>query len=100
MVVRLGMVGAPAVRSAATFASRSTQPDRLARFFIDHGMGIVIGGNCLIGDDVTSTSANSGRQTYLVKARFNSPCNKCSVGKVLAVPGPFTVGEGAGNGRG
>lgn len=66
------------------------------RFFIDHGMGIVIGETAEVGDDVTlyqgvtlgGTSWNKGK-------RHPTLCNGVVVGAGAKVLGPFTVGEGA-----
>jgi len=66
------------------------------RFFIDHGMGIVIGETVEIGDDVTlyqgvtlgGTSWNKGKRHPTLE-------NGVVVGAGAKVLGPFTVGEGA-----
>ena len=66
------------------------------RFFIDHGMGIVIGETAEIGDDVTlyqgvtlgGTSWNKGKRHPTLE-------NGVVVGAGAKVLGPFTVGEGA-----
>jgi serine O-acetyltransferase len=66
------------------------------RFFIDHGMGVVIGETAEIGDDVTlyqgvtlgGVSLNPGK-------RHPTLGNGVVVGAGAAVLGPFTVGEGA-----
>ena len=66
------------------------------RFFIDHGMGIVIGETAEIGDDVTlyqgvtlgGTSWNSGKRHPTLE-------NGVVVGAGAKVLGPFTVGAGA-----
>ncbi len=66
------------------------------RFFIDHGMGVVIGETAEIGDDVTlyqgvtlgGTSWNKGK-------RHPTLGNNVVVGAGAKVLGPFTVGEGA-----
>lgn len=66
------------------------------RFFIDHGMGIVIGETAEIGDDVTlyqgvtlgGTSWNAGK-------RHPTLGNGVVVGAGAKVLGPFTVGAGA-----
>ena len=66
------------------------------RFFIDHGMGVVIGETAVIGDDVTlyqgvtlgGTSLNGGK-------RHPTLSNKVIVGAGAQVLGPITVGEGA-----
>ncbi|MBK8972236.1 MAG: serine O-acetyltransferase [Hahellaceae bacterium] len=66
------------------------------RFFIDHGMGVVIGETAEIGDDVTlyqgvtlgGTSWNKGK-------RHPTLGNGVVVGAGAKVLGPFTVGENA-----
>ncbi len=66
------------------------------RFFIDHGMGVVIGETTEIGDDCTiyqgvtlgGTSWNPGK-------RHPTLANDVVVGAGAKVLGPFTVGEGA-----
>ncbi|MFO1036323.1 MAG: serine O-acetyltransferase [Geminicoccaceae bacterium] len=66
------------------------------RFFIDHGMGVVIGETAEIGDDVTlyqgvtlgGVSLNKGK-------RHPTLGNGVVVGAGAAVLGPFTVGDGA-----
>lgn len=66
------------------------------RFFIDHGMGVVIGETAVIGDDVTlyqgvtlgGTSWNKGK-------RHPTLLNGVVVGAGAKVLGPFEVGENA-----
>ena len=66
------------------------------RFFIDHGMGVVIGETTVIGDDVTlyqgvtlgGTSWNKGK-------RHPTIGNNVVVGAGAKILGPFEVGEGA-----
>ncbi|MDV2079300.1 serine O-acetyltransferase [Marinobacter xestospongiae] len=66
------------------------------RFFIDHGMGVVIGETTVIGDDVTlyqgvtlgGTSWNKGK-------RHPTLGNGVVVGAGAKILGPFEVGEGA-----
>lgn len=66
------------------------------RFFIDHGMGVVIGETAEIGDDVTlyqgvtlgGTSWDKGKRHPTLK-------NNVVVGAGAKILGPFTVGEGA-----
>ena len=66
------------------------------RFFIDHGMGVVIGETADIGDDVTlyhgvtlgGTSWNKGK-------RHPTLMNKVVIGAGAKVLGPIVVGEGA-----
>jgi len=70
------------------------------RFFIDHGMGVVIGETAIIGDDVTlyqgvtlgGTSWNKGK-------RHPTLGNGVVVGAGAKVLGPFEVGENAKVGR-
>lgn len=66
------------------------------RFFIDHGMGVVIGETAEIGDDVTlyhgvtlgGTSWNKGKRHPTLE-------NGVIVGAGAKILGPFTVGAGA-----
>ncbi|TSA18761.1 MAG: serine O-acetyltransferase [Betaproteobacteria bacterium] len=66
------------------------------RFFIDHGMGVVIGETAEIGDDVTlyhgvtlgGTSWNKGK-------RHPTLGNRVVIGAGAKVLGPIVVGEGA-----
>src|SRR5574344_2573212 len=66
------------------------------RFFIDHGMGVVIGETSFIGDDVTlyhgvtlgGTSWNPGK-------RHPTLANGVVVGAGAKILGPFTVGDRA-----
>ncbi len=66
------------------------------RFFIDHGMGVVIGETAEIGDDVTlyqgvtlgGTSWNKGKRHPTLK-------NGVVVGAGAKILGPFEVGENA-----
>ena len=66
------------------------------RFFIDHGMGVVIGETAVIGDDVTlyhgvtrgGTSCNKGK-------RHPTLADGVVVGAGAKVLGPITVGAGA-----
>lgn len=66
------------------------------RFFVDHGMGVVIGETVEIGDDVTlyqgvtlgGTSWNKGKRHPTLE-------NGVVVGAGAKVLGPFTVGKGA-----
>ena len=66
------------------------------RFFIDHGMGVVIGETAIIGDDVTlyhgvtlgGTSWNKGK-------RHPTLMNGVVIGAGAKVLGPITVHEGA-----
>src|SRR5882672_5116597 len=66
------------------------------RFFIDHGMGVVIGETALIGDDCTlyhgvtlgGTSWNKGK-------RHPTLGNGVVVGAGAKILGPVTIGDGA-----
>ena len=66
------------------------------RFFIDHGMGVVIGETSVIGDDCTlyhgvtlgGTSWNKGK-------RHPTLSDKVVIGAGAKVLGPITLGEGA-----
>ncbi|MBA3996443.1 MAG: serine O-acetyltransferase [Candidatus Accumulibacter sp.] len=66
------------------------------RFFIDHGMGVVIGETAVIGDDVTmyhgvtlgGTSWNKGK-------RHPTLGDRVVIGAGAQVLGPITVGAGA-----
>ncbi|MGL1959157.1 MAG: serine O-acetyltransferase [Colwellia sp.] len=65
------------------------------RFFIDHGMGVVIGETAEIGDDVTlyhgvtlgGTSWNAGKRHPTLE-------NNVVIGAGAQVLGPITIGEG------
>lgn len=66
------------------------------RFFIDHGMGIVIGETAEIGDDVTLyQGVTLGGTTWNKGKRHPTLGNNVVVGAGAKVLGPFTVGEGA-----
>ena len=66
------------------------------RFFIDHGMGVVIGETALIGDDCTlyhgvtlgGTSWNKGK-------RHPTLADRVVVGAGAKILGPITIGRGA-----
>lgn len=66
------------------------------RFFIDHGMGVVIGETAEVGDDVTlyqgvtlgGVSLNKGKRHPTIE-------DGVVIGAGAAVLGPFTVGAGA-----
>ncbi|WP_416139560.1 serine O-acetyltransferase [Halomonas sp. HK25] len=66
------------------------------RFFIDHGMGVVIGETAMVGDDVTlyqgvtlgGTSWNKGKRHPTLE-------DGVIVGAGAKILGPFTVGAGA-----
>ena len=66
------------------------------RFFIDHGMGIVIGETAEIGDDVTLyQGVTLGGVSLDPGKRHPTLGHGVIVGAGAAVLGPFTVGDGA-----
>ena len=71
------------------------------RFFIDHGMGVVIGETTIIGDDVTLyqgvTLGGTGKETG---KRHPTICNNVVVGTGARVLGNITIGENSRVGAG
>jgi serine O-acetyltransferase len=71
------------------------------RFFIDHGMGVVIGETAIIGDDVTLyqgvTLGGTGKETG---KRHPTICNNVVVGTGARVLGNITIGENSRVGAG
>jgi serine O-acetyltransferase len=66
------------------------------RFFIDHGMGVVIGETAEIGDDVTIYhGVTLGGVTWDKVKRHPTLEDKVVIGSGAKVLGPFTVGKGA-----
>jgi serine O-acetyltransferase len=66
------------------------------RFFIDHGMGVVIGETAEIGDDVTLyQSVTLGGVSLDPGKRHPTLGNGVVVGAGAAILGPFKVGDGA-----
>ncbi len=66
------------------------------RFFIDHGMGVVIGQTTEIGDDCTIyQGVTLGGTSWNPGNRHPTLANNVVVGAGAKVLGPFTVGEGA-----
>lgn len=67
------------------------------RLFIDHGMGVVIGGTAVIGDDVTLYQGVTLGGTSLERGAKRHPtlADGVIVGAGASVLGPFTVGENA-----
>jgi serine O-acetyltransferase len=66
------------------------------RFFIDHGMGVVIGETAEVGDDVTLyQGVTLGGVSLDPGKRHPTLGNGVIVGAGAAVLGPFTVGDGA-----
>jgi serine O-acetyltransferase len=66
------------------------------RFFIDHGMGVVIGETAIIGDDVTLYhGVTLGGTTWDKGKRHPTLHNGVVVGAGAKILGPFEVGENA-----
>lgn len=66
------------------------------RFFIDHGMGVVIGETAEVGDDVTLYhGVTLGGTTWNKGKRHPTLLNGVVVGAGAKVLGPITVGENA-----
>lgn len=67
------------------------------RFFVDHGMGVVIGETAEIGDDVTLYQGVTLGGTSLERGAKRHPTlgNNVIIGAGAKVLGPFTVGDGA-----
>jgi serine O-acetyltransferase len=66
------------------------------RFFIDHGMGVVIGETATIGDDVTLYhSVTLGGTSWNKGKRHPTLENGVIIGAGAKVLGPITVGAGA-----
>lgn len=66
------------------------------RFFIDHGMGVVIGETAEIGDDCTLyQGVTLGGTSWDKGKRHPTLGNNVVIGAGAKVLGPFTIGEGA-----
>ncbi len=66
------------------------------RFFIDHGMGVVIGETAIIGDDVTLYHGVTLGGTNLDRGKRHPTLgNDVVVGAGAKILGPVTVGDGA-----
>ena len=66
------------------------------RFFIDHGMGIVIGETAEIGDDVSIYhGVTLGGTTWQKGKRHPTLGNNVVIGAGAKVLGPITIGEGS-----
>ena len=66
------------------------------RFFIDHGMGVVVGETAEIGDDVTLYhGVTLGGTTWSKGKRHPTLGDNVVVGAGAKILGPVTVGEGA-----
>jgi len=67
-----------------------------ARFFIDHGAGVVIGETAEIGDDVTLYhGVTLGGTSWRVGKRHPTLGNRVVVGAGAKILGPIVVGDGA-----
>jgi len=66
------------------------------RFFIDHGMGVVIGETAVIGDDVIIYHDVTLGSTKYMKGKRHPTIEKgVVIGAGARVLGPITIGEGA-----
>jgi len=66
------------------------------RFFIDHGMGVVIGETAIVGDDVMIYhDVTLGSTRCMHGKRHPTIQNSVVIGAGARVLGPITVGEGA-----
>jgi serine O-acetyltransferase len=66
------------------------------RFFIDHGMGVVIGATAIIGDDVMMYhDVTLGARTYVKGKRHPTIENNVIIGAGARVIGDITIGHGA-----
>ena len=66
------------------------------RFFIDHGMGVVIGESAVIGDDVMIYhDVTLGSRTYKSGKRHPTIGNEVVIGAGARVLGNITIGHGA-----
>ena len=66
------------------------------RFFIDHGMGVVIGETAIIGDDVMMYhDVTLGSRTYTKSKRHPTIGNGVVIGAGARIIGDITVGAGA-----
>ena len=66
------------------------------RFFIDHGMGVVIGATAIIGDDVMMYhDVTLGARSYVKGKRHPTIENNVIIGAGARVIGDITIGHGA-----
>ena len=71
------------------------------RFFIDHGMGVVVGETAVIGDDVTCYhGVTLGGDSPRREKRHPTVEDGVTLGANATLIGPITVGEGATVGAG
>ena len=71
------------------------------RFFIDHGMGVVIGETAEIGDDVLLyQGVVLGGRSFEKKKRHPTLGNNVAVGAGAVILGPVNIGDGAKIGAG
>jgi serine O-acetyltransferase len=67
-----------------------------ARFFIDHGAGVVIGETAIVGDDVTLYhGVTLGGVSWSPGKRHPTLCDNVMVGAGAKILGPIVVGESA-----
>jgi serine O-acetyltransferase len=67
-----------------------------ARFFIDHGMGVVIGETAEIGDDVTLyQGVTLGGTGFATGKRHPTVQDNVTIGSGAKLLGPITIGHGA-----
>ena len=67
-----------------------------SRFFIDHGMGVVIGETSIVGDDCTIYhGVTLGGTSWKQGKRHPTLENKVVVGAGAKILGPITIGSGA-----
>ena len=66
------------------------------RFFIDHGMGVVIGATAIVGDDVMMYhDVTLGARTFVPGKRHPTIENNVVIGAGARVIGDITIGHGA-----
>jgi len=66
------------------------------RFFIDHGIGVVIGETAIIGDDVMLYhNVTLGARRYAKGKRHPTIGNNVTIGAGAKILGPVTVGDGS-----
>lgn len=66
------------------------------RFFIDHGMGVVIGETAIVGDDVLMFHTSTLGGTSMTRGqRHPIVGNRVVIGAGAKILGPITIGDGA-----